>query len=207
MKNRIAVVVFSLASMCMAAHAQNVAILDIDEVARQLNVEEKVRVDLLKAQNALNAELQRSQTTLQNQMNGVEQAAGKNPSEEQMREIVATNQQLNAEFARIRERANQALAAERFRLIAEFQGRIKPIAEKAAKVKGFSVVLLKVAPPVFHHEESADITAETIRLAREAGLEVKVEVVPVKPEEKEAGKPEAKPKAEAGSKEKPASGN
>jgi Skp family chaperone for outer membrane proteins len=59
-----------------AAQKGGVAVLDIDEVAKQLGVEEKVRVDLLTMQNNLNADLKRTQETMQKQMAGVEQAAG-----------------------------------------------------------------------------------------------------------------------------------
>jgi len=155
-----------------------VAILDIDEVARQLGVEEKVRVDLLSMQDSLNAELQKTQSNLQNQMAGVEQAAGQNPSEEQRRQILATNQQLNSEFNRLKTEAQQQLANERVRLINEFRIRLEPIALDAARAKGLLVVLMKVTPPVFAYDPSVDITGETAKLAIEAGMKVGAPVAP-----------------------------
>ena len=47
------------------AQSGGVAILDIDAVARELGVEDQVRVDLITMQSDLNAELQRTQATMQ----------------------------------------------------------------------------------------------------------------------------------------------
>lgn len=156
-----------------AAQKGGVAVLDIDEVAKQLGVEEKVRVDLLNMQNNLNADLQRTQETMQKQMTGVEEAAGENPSEEQKRQILATNQQLNEEFNRLKAQAQNTLAQERVRMINEFRIRLEPIALKAAQESGLEVVLMKVTPPVFTYATTVDITQATTKLALEAGMQVK----------------------------------
>lgn len=164
----------ALAGLTLSAPAQNggVAVLDIDEVARQLGIEEKVRVDLLGMQNNLNADLKRSQETMQKQMTGVEEAAGKNPSEEQKRQIIATNQQLNEEFNRLKAQAQNTLAQERARMINEFRVRLEPIALKAAQEIGLDVVLMKVTPPVFAYATAVDITQATTKMALDAGMQV-----------------------------------
>lgn len=154
------------------AQSGGVAVLDIDQVARDLGVEENVRVELLTMQNNLNAELQKTQASLQNQMVGVEKAAGENPTEEQRRQIVATNQQLNAEFNRLKSQAQQSLAQERVRLINEFRIQLEPIALEAAKAKGLDVVLMKVTPPVFTYAAEVDITADTTKAAMDAGMKI-----------------------------------
>lgn len=157
-----------------ASHAQSggVAVLDIDAVARELGVEEKVRVDLLNMQNRLNDELKNTQEQLQEQMSGVEESAGENPTEEQQRQIMATNQQLNSEFNRLKGQAQQGLAQERVRLINEFRIKLEPLALMVAKEKGFDVVMMKVTPPVFAFTSAVDITAETTAKAIEAGMKV-----------------------------------
>lgn len=178
----LALLAVSALTLPVAAQKGGVAILDIDEVARQLGVEEKVRVDLLNMQNNLNSDLQRTQTTMQNQMAGVEKAAGANPTEEQKKQIVATNQQLNEEFNRVKNQAQQTLAQERVRMITEFRTRLEPIALKAAGELGLEVVLMKVTPPVFAYANSVDVTQATVKLALEAGMQVKAsaEIIPVK---------------------------
>jgi len=131
-------------------------------------------------QTNLNADLQRTQTTMQNQMSGVEKAAGETPTDEQKRQIMATNQQLNEEFNRIKGQAQQTLAQERVRMINEFRIRLEPIALKAAQAQGLEVVLMKVTPPVFTYDSSVDVTQATVKMALEAGMQVKAsELAPV----------------------------
>jgi len=192
----------ALCFLTLPAVAQKggVAILDIDEVARQLGVEEKVRVDLLSMQNNLNADLQRTQETMQKQMTGVEEAAGENPTEEQKRQIIATNQQLNEEFNRLKAQAQTTLGQERVRMINEFRIRLEPIALKAAQEAGLEVVLMKVTPPVFTYATSVDITQATTKLALEAGMQVKAAEVtnaPATPATAPAAPADAKAKGES----------
>jgi len=184
-----------LVGSAFSTYAQKggVAILDIDEVARQLGVEEKVRVDLLNMQNNLNADLKRTQETMQKQMVGVEEAAGKTPTEEQKRQIVATNQQLNEEFNRLKAQAQNNLAQERVRMINEFRVRLEPIALKAAGEIGLEVVLMKVTPPVFVYANSVDITQTTAKLALEAGMQVKAGEVTNAPAPASGNAPTAAP--------------
>ncbi|MEM9281411.1 MAG: OmpH family outer membrane protein, partial [Verrucomicrobiota bacterium] len=161
-------------SLTAVANAQSggVAVLDIDAVARELGVEDKVRVDLITMQADLNTELQRTQAAMQNQMNEVEASAGEAPSDQQRQQILATNQQLNAEFNRLKNEATQNLAQERVKMINEFRVRLEPVALMAAKKRGFDVVLMKVTPPVFTYGDEVDITEDTIKLAVEAGMKV-----------------------------------
>lgn len=174
----IATVAFTLSAQ---AQTGGVAVLDIDAVARNLGVEEKVRIDLLTMQNNLNAELQKTQQTLQAQMSGVEQSAGENPTEEQRRQILATNQQLNSEFNRLKAQAQQQLANERVRLINEFRIKLEPVALEAASAKGLDVVLMKVTPPVFAFGAKVDITDDTTARAIEAGMNVEIPAEPTTP--------------------------
>ncbi|MEX2581224.1 MAG: OmpH family outer membrane protein [Verrucomicrobiales bacterium] len=175
----------TLASLAFSLSAQaqkgGVAVLDIDAVARNLGVEEQVRQSLVTMQNSLNEELQKKQQNLQSQMAGVEQAAGEDPSEEKRREIMATNQQLNAEFNRLKAQAQEALVQERVRLINEFRIDLEPIALKAAEARDLDVVLMKVTPPVFAYGADVDITEDTTALAIEAGMNVEPSTTPTSP--------------------------
>jgi hypothetical protein len=59
-------------------------------------------------------------------------------------------------------------------MINEFRLRLEPIAMMAAKQKGLEIVLMKTTPPVFTYAKEVDITAETTKLAVEAGMKVEV---------------------------------
>lgn len=156
------------------AQKGGVAILDIDAVAKELGVQAQLQMALISMQESLKAELQKAQSTLQAQMNGVEQAAGENPTDEKRQEVAATNQQLNAEFDRLKMQAEQTLVQENARLIKDFQIKLEPVALEVAKGKGFDVVLLKVNPPLFASAPEVDITADTAKLAKSKGMQVQV---------------------------------
>lgn len=181
--------VFVSTFLALGALAQNsgVAILDIDAVARELGVEDRVRVDLVTMQSDLNAELQKTQMTMQTQMNTVEAELGEDPSDTERQKVLQTNQQLNLEFNRLKSQAQQNLAQERVRMINEFRLRLEPIAMMAAKQKGLEIVLMKTTPPVFTYSKEVDITAETTKLAIEAGMKVEVPATSEASSTKESG--------------------
>lgn len=176
MKTALLVILLSSCLLQMS-HAQGggVAILDIDAVAQKLGIEDQVRVELTSLQKRLAQDLQKTKAQLETEMKGVQQAAGENPSETQLREIRATNQQLNSEFARLKTQAEQSLMQERVRLINEFRIKLEPIAKKVAKDRGLDVVIMKVTPPVFTFSSEVDITEATYELAVEAGMRVSAE--------------------------------
>ena len=174
MKKVILLTILSLFAIS-STNAQNggVAVLDIDSVAQELGVEAAVKADLQSMQDNLNVELQKTQANFQAQMNSAEKSAGETPTDEQKRQLVTTNQQLNAEFNRLKAQAQQTLAAERITKINQFREKLKPIAQEAAKAKGLSVVIMKVTPPVFAYTDEVDITADTTKRAIAAGLKEK----------------------------------
>jgi Skp family chaperone for outer membrane proteins len=107
-------------------------------------------------------------------MNTVEAELGEDPTDTERQKVLQTNQQLNLEFNRLKSQAQQNLAQERVRMINEFRLRLEPIAMMAAKQKGLEIVLMKTTPPVFTYAKEVDITAETTKLAVEAGMKVEV---------------------------------
>ncbi len=158
-----------------SSYAQNggVAILDIDAVARELGVEGSVKSSLQTMQDNLNMELKKTQANFQAQMKNAETQAGPNPNDIQKRQLLQANQQLNAEFNRLKGQAQQTLAKERITKINQFREKLKPLALEAAKAKGLSIVIMKVTPPVYAYTDSVDITLDTIDRAVKAGLKVK----------------------------------
>jgi len=197
---RFALSFFSCLLLTLGAHAQNggVAVLDIDAVAAELGVEDSVRVELQTLQNNLNTELQNARANLQQQMATAEQAVGESPTDQQRQQLLQTNQQLNAQFNQLQAQARQTIAQERAQKINEFRDKLRPIALEAAKDKGLDVVLMRVTPPVFGFTDAVDITEDTTRRAKEAGLEAAVPAAPPRatPTNDKAGK--GNPKGKGG---------
>ena len=175
------------------ANAQNkggVAVLDIDAVARELGVEASVKAALQAMGTNLNMELNKTKASFEAQLRNEQTQAGDNPDEKTKVKMIQLKNQLNTEFARLKQQAQRTLAQERVTRITQFREKLKPIAMAAAKAKGLSIVLMKVTPPVYGYTADVDITKDTIARAVKAGLKEKT---PAKPAAAPA-KPAATPK-------------
>lgn len=162
-----------LAALCVpAAHAQKggVAVLDIDRVAKELRIDQTVLKDLKAVETDLNAQLSQVRSNLQTQMNQIEANLGQQKTPEAQAQIVEANRKLNADFANVRNEAQNRLTAARLRRVNEFGDQLRPIAQAVAKEKGLDVVMT-FSPNLFAFVPEVDITEAVIKAAKEAGLE------------------------------------
>ncbi len=148
----------------------NVAIVDLDAVARELGVLEYIAVTLDNTRVEIDEQLKGLQSNLQAQMNETLQQVGDNPTTEQQQRIALTQRELNTQLNEARLEGGQRIEIRKLELIKEFRDALRPHALELAKEKGFGVVLNKVMPPVYAFDEGADITAELTEKARKAGL-------------------------------------
>lgn len=153
-----------------SAEKGGVAILDIDRVAKELNVDQAVLGELKSIEVDLNAQLTQIRNNLQGRMNQLEAQASQQQTQQAQKQLVAANQQLNQQFNQVKAQAQGKMAAERVKKINEFRDKVRPIAEAAAKERGLDVVLTK-SPQVFTFVDAVDITEAVIKGAKAAGLE------------------------------------
>ena len=87
-----------------AAFAQKggVAVLDIDKVAQELNVDQSVLTELKSIEVNLNNQLAQVRENLQSQMNQLEARAGQQRTPEIQSQLVNANRKLNADFSAVR---------------------------------------------------------------------------------------------------------
>lgn len=177
MKKLLPLVIILSTAFSFTARAQKggVAVLDIDEVARVLNVDDALLLDLKGLEKTLNTQLSQYRQNMQSQMNNAEVQAGQQRSEEVQQQLLNFNRKLNRDFGTLKTQASQKLTMARITKINEFRKKLEPIAQEAAKAVGLEVVLTKT-PQVFVFTESVDITKDVIERAKAAGLEAKVEV-------------------------------
>ena len=199
-------------SFAGAALAQkgSIAILDIDEVARVLKVDQAVMFELKGLEQDLNSQLSQHRQDMQAQLASAEEKAGQDRTPEAQQQLLDFDRKLKSDFELLKNQASQQLNALRVEKINRFRRELEPIARQAAKSNGFEVVITKT-PQVFVFPEEVDITMEVVERARAAGMEAKVEdKVPVgsAPEPPAAEEKKEQPKApqeiKAGSAAKPA---
>ncbi|MEO0415664.1 MAG: OmpH family outer membrane protein [Verrucomicrobiota bacterium] len=149
----------------------NVALIDINKISIDLGVNADIQRQITELNTDLQAELKKSFETLQSQFDEKKKAYGDNPTAEQTAELNKLSAELTGQFQSLQNEANRTAAAKRNELIAGYREQIKPLALAEAKKIGCTVVLPSVVP--LYYDESADITAATLKAAIAAGMEVK----------------------------------
>ena len=150
--------------------AGNVAVIDLDAVARELNMlqyleatlqikKDEAKLELISTQSQIRGELEKAKTNL-------EEA----PSLELKKEFIVKSLNLKAAYQSEKQKKQREIRSQQLKLIEEFHQQLKPIALKVAREKGCSVVLTNTAPPFFAFQETADITKEVVTAAKQQGL-------------------------------------
>ncbi|NOX99170.1 MAG: hypothetical protein GXP30_05480 [Verrucomicrobia bacterium] len=135
------------------------AIIDIDQVAREIGADKEFLSALKQAQDKLNAKLKETQVAMQKKFDeAVTQAGGDKASDEKKQQLAQFNQQLQNQFAQYKGQAQTALKQEQAKRVLAFRELVRPVAMEVAKSKGLSVVLQKTEQ-VIAFQEAVDITS------------------------------------------------
>ncbi len=176
---------FTLSIACLAiafsssqARAEGgVAIVDLDAVAKELNVIEFIEVTLANLGTGLDGDLKSMQQNLQSEFDSekgkVEQKHGgdiEKASNEEKQALLVKNRDLQIQFNQARNQAAQTMNVRKLEMISKFRNELKPVALEVAKKKGMDVVLNKVMPPVYVYSDSVDITKDVAAAAKAAGM-------------------------------------
>jgi len=141
------------------AQQGGVAIIDIDQVAREIGADKEFLSALKQAQDKLNAKLKETQVAMQKKFDeAVTQAGGDKASDEKKQQLAQFNQQLQNQFAQYKGQAQTALKQEQAKRVLAFRELVRPVAMEVAKSKGLSVVLQKTEQ-VIAFQEAVDITS------------------------------------------------
>ncbi len=133
------------------------AIVDLDQVARELGRDAKIKEAIGRKKDSLNQQLSALQSSLKAKYDQQQQEIDTPFSEDQTRRLQA---QIAARLNQARRKAQNDLVAYRAELIAQFREDVKPVARKIARVRGLSIVVPKNDGFVLTFEPAVDITAE-----------------------------------------------
>lgn len=126
-----------------------IAVVDLDEIARQMGRDEKLRTALRQKEAELNrrlADLQRSLNAQYQQQYGFQSAESRN--------------RMNAQLGQAQADARKELAEYKQSLIAEFRSEVAPIAREIAAERGLGVVVPKNDNFLLTFEPGVDITPQ-----------------------------------------------
>lgn len=155
-----ALVLLSTGCGWVGGSSGGVAVVDLDEVAKQIGASEEMSQALAARENNLNGQLQSLKANYVQQLESKKFEFGEDRTEEETTQLVAMGRQVNLNLAQAQRNAQGNLSAHRAQLIAKFREQVIPHAEKIAKERGLSIVVPKNDGLLLTVDDSVNITSE-----------------------------------------------
>ena len=137
-----------------------VAIINLNEIARQLGETQRWQAAMTDRETELNERLELMKISFEQELADAKAAMGEELSEEQTQELKTLTTRYNTSILQEREHARGEYVQFQAGLETEFRKKIRPIALKVAQESGYAVVMQHNA--VFDYDASADITVRVI---------------------------------------------
>jgi len=146
-----------------------IAVVDMDEIAKELGRLEEIEIELKEFQDQLNSQLGSLQASYQQTIQDEKTAIGDDPSEEQQQKLQDITSKLNNKLLQERNDAQRQYTQYRTTLLSKFRKDLKPIAMEVAKERGMSVVLPKSDAVLLAFDDDIDITNDVLERMRGGG--------------------------------------
>lgn len=137
-----------------------VAIVNLNEIARQLGEAQRWQAAMADRETELNERLELMKISFEQELADAKAAMGEELSEEQSQELKTLTTRYNTSILQEREHARGEYVQFQAGLESEFRKKIRPVALKVAQESGYAVVMQHNA--VFDYDASADITVSII---------------------------------------------
>jgi Skp family chaperone for outer membrane proteins len=144
-------------------------IVDLAAVAKAMGQEQAMQLKSATARQELNAQLVESARNLEQELTKERANAGDAPTPEQAQQLQQMTQQAQQQYGQLQAEAQQQAQQMELNLVLEFRELVEPFAEKIARSRGASVVLL-TDQSVFWLDPTVDITGEVIAGLRAADV-------------------------------------
>ena len=139
-----------------------VAVIDLDEVARQLGRELSIKQSLTAREANLNQQLETLRVSYANLLNQRKQELTEQPASSEVAQVQAFEQQAVAKIQEARQQAQNHLLTQKRDLITAFREEVKPIAAEVAATRGLSLVVSKNDTFLFAFDSGVDITSDVV---------------------------------------------
>jgi Skp family chaperone for outer membrane proteins len=140
-------------------------IVDLGAIAKASGQEQAMQTQAQTAREELNAQLVETAKNLEQQIVEERANAGDAPTQEQELQLQQMAQQAQQQYGQLQAEAQQQAQQFEINLVLEFREKIKPFAEKIARSRSASVVLL-ADQVVFWIDPVVDITGDVIAAIR-----------------------------------------
>ena len=143
-----------------------VAVIDLDEVARQLGSDQQIVTAIKKREEVLNTKLSEIAKAYTDEFKKQKETLDAKPAEENAVQLATYQKQVNQSFNTAKAQAQQNLSQHRQQLIAQFRDAVRPAARKVAQQRGLSVIVTKQEPLLYDYSDESDITSEVVEVLR-----------------------------------------
>jgi Skp family chaperone for outer membrane proteins len=149
-----------------------VAIVDMDEVAKQLGSDVALTNEINSGQSSLNQQLRNVQADLQEKLRKKQQELDARPVSDLSKADVKKQQlgeyekELSLQMNRARDTAQIELNAYRQKLLLSFREEVAPAAKDAAAERGLGVVITKNDTVLLAYDDAHDITSAVVAKLR-----------------------------------------
>ncbi len=155
-----------------SAGLSGVAVVDLDEVAKQLGTDVVLKKAISDGQVSLNQQLKTLQSTLQDKYRQKAQELEAQPGVKgsgetsQKSQVAELERELNLQLNQARRTAQNELSTYRQRLIQRFRDEVTPVAQQVAGERGLGVVVTKNDSVLLAYDNAHDITAAVVARLR-----------------------------------------
>ncbi|SFH70145.1 OmpH family outer membrane protein [Planctomicrobium piriforme] len=152
----------SLAILWGLQGQSGVAVVDLDEVAKQLGRDLEIQSSIQIQTEQLQQKLSAAEQSAAAQLTEVRKPFGEHPTAAQEEQFRRLQQSAQSQLAQLKQKAEQEIAAHRQQLVARFKAEARPIAAKIARKHRFGTVVTKNDSFLFSFDEAVDITADVV---------------------------------------------
>lgn len=137
-----------------------VGVVDLDVVARRLGRDIEMGNAVQERLTSLNSKLTTLQGSLRRLYDEKREKFGDDPTEEQLKELQATEDRMERELLEIKRKSEIELAAYRQALVDQFREQAKPVLREVAAARGLSIVIPKNNGLLLTIDPAVEITDE-----------------------------------------------
>lgn len=165
-----------------AKPSAGIAIIDLDEVARQLGSDKQIVNSIQQRKAALNDKLVELAQNYTAEFKKQKQAIEAQPEAQNTEvQLASYEKEVNQKFNTVRAQAQQNLSQHKTNLIKKFRDAVRPAARKVARDHGYSVIVTK-QDSWYDYDPECDITNEVAEVLRQSAAAKKTAAKPANPQ-------------------------
>ena len=144
-----------------------VAVVDLDAVAKAMGKDQVIAKQLQNFNTQINRQLAKVGKDLQKQLKAETKKIGSKPTEQDKKNLVSLQNKAEQKFAAYRQAGANRIRQKQIKLADDFRNEVKPYAERFARQRGASVVMVSTSM-ILWVDNRVDITADIIGAMRSA---------------------------------------